>query len=120
VAFYADFRRRRGRSIIANPAVYILSFGVWFTSWTFYGNVGRVATVGIDFLAIYLGVTLVFICGWLLLRKMVRISKNQNLVSIADFIASRYGNSSAIGALAALGAVAGTLPYIALQLKGSS
>jgi Na+/proline symporter len=120
VAFYADFRRRRGRSIIANPAVYILSFGVWFTSWTFYGNVGRVATVGIDFLAIYLGVTLVFICGWLLLRKMVRISKNQNLVSIADFIASRYGNSSAIGALAALGAVAGTLPYIALQLKGVS
>jgi Na+/proline symporter len=120
VAFYADFRRRRGRSIIANPAVYVLSFGVWFTSWTFYGNVGRVATVGIDYIAIYLGVTLVFFSGWFLLRKMVRISKNQNLVSIADFIASRYGNSTAIGALAALGAVAGTLPYIAVQLKGIS
>ncbi len=117
VAFYADRRRLSGRSIISNSMVYLLSFGVWHTSWTFYGNVGRVATVGIDFIALYIAATMVLFCGWFLLRKMVRISKEQNLVSIADFLASRYGNSPSLGALVTVVSVAVTLPYIALQLK---
>ncbi len=117
VAYYADRRRLSGRSIISNPLVYLLSIGVWHTSWTFYGNVGRVATVGIDFIALYLAATMVLFCGWYLLRKMVRISKEQNLVSIADFLASRFGNSPSLGALVTMVSVAVTLPYIALQLK---
>ena len=83
-AFYADRRREMGRSIISNAWIYALSFGIFHTSWTFYGNVGRVATVGIDFIAIYLGVTLIIFSWWYLLRKMIRISKEQNIVSIAD------------------------------------
>jgi serine phosphatase RsbU (regulator of sigma subunit)/Na+/proline symporter len=117
-AFLAVRQRQAGRSIISNATIYVLSLGVWHTSWTFYGNVGRVATVGIDFLAIYLGATLIISCWWILLRKMVRISKEQNIVSIADFIASRYGKSTGLGAMVAIFAVLGTLPYIALQLKG--
>jgi hypothetical protein len=92
-AVYADRRREMGRSITANAWIYALSFGIFHTSWTFYGNVGRVATVGIDFFAFYLGVTLIIFSWWYLLRKMIRISKGQNIVSIADFIASRYGKS---------------------------
>ena len=117
-AFYADRRRKIGRSVTANPWVYALSFGIFHTSWTFYGNVGRVATVGIDFLAIYLGVTLIIFSWWYLLRKMVRISKEQNIVSVADFIASRYGKSLPLGALVTVFAVFCTIPYIALQLQG--
>ncbi|HXV20677.1 MAG TPA: SpoIIE family protein phosphatase [Desulfuromonadales bacterium] len=117
-AVYADRRREMGRSITSNAWIYALSFGIFHTSWTFYGNVGRVATVGIDFLAFYLGVTLIIFSWWYLLRKMVRISKEQNIVSIADFIASRFGKSLPLGALVTLFAVFCTLPYIALQLKG--
>ena len=117
-AVYADRRREMGRSITSNAWIYALSFGIFHTSWTFYGNVGRVATVGIDFLAFYLGATLIIFSWWYLLRKMVRISKEQNIVSIADFIASRYGKSLPLGALVTLFAVFCTLPYIALQLKG--
>jgi len=117
-AFYADRRREQGRSLLANAWIYALSFGIFHTSWTFYGNVGRVATVGIDFIAIYLGATLIIFSWWYLLRKMVRISKAQNIVSIADFIASRYGKSLPLGALVTLFAVLCTVPYIALQLKG--
>jgi phosphoserine phosphatase RsbU/P len=117
-AYYADRRRERGRSITANPWVYALSFGIFHTAWTFYGNVGRVATVGIDFLAFYLGTTLIIFSWWYLLRKMIRISKEQNIVSIADFIASRYGKSLPLGALVTVFAVFCTVPYIALQLKG--
>jgi sigma-B regulation protein RsbU (phosphoserine phosphatase) len=117
-AFYADRRREMGRSIISNAWIYALSFGIFHTSWTFYGNVGRVATVGVDFLAIYLGVTLIIFSWWYLLRKMVRISKEQNIVSISDFIASRYGKSLPLGAIVTIFAVLCTVPYIALQLKG--
>jgi len=117
VAFYADRQRKRGRSVIDNPTVYSLSLAVYCTSWTFYGSVGRAATSGIDFLTIYLGPTLMAFSWWFLLRKIVRISKEQNVASIADFISSRYGKSSALGAIVTIFAVLGIMPYIALQLK---
>ncbi len=117
VAWYADRQRSRGRSLIDNPNVYSLSLAVYCTSWTFYGSVGRAATNGIDFLPIYLGPTLIAFSWWFLLRKMVRISKEQNIVSIADFISSRYGKSSLLGAVVTIFSVVGIMPYIALQLK---
>ena len=117
VAYYADRQRKRGRSLIDNPSVYSLSLAVYCTSWTFYGSVGRAATTGIDFLAIYLGPTLIAFSWWFLLRKIVRISKEQNIASIADFISSRYGKSSLLGAVVTIFAVLGIMPYIALQLK---
>jgi len=117
VAFYADRRYALGRSLIDNANVYSLSLAVYCTSWTFYGSVGRAATNGIDFLTIYLGPTLVAFSWWFLLRKIVRISKEQNIGSIADFISSRYGKSAFLGAIVTLFAVLGIMPYIALQLK---
>ncbi|MEJ2492681.1 MAG: sodium:solute symporter, partial [Desulfuromonadales bacterium] len=117
VAFYADRQRRMGRSLIDNPTIYTLSLAVYCTSWTFYGSVGRAATSGLDFLTIYLGPTLMAFSWWFLLRKIVRISKEQNVTSIADFISSRYGRSSMLGAIVTIFAVIGIMPYIALQLK---
>ncbi len=46
IAWYADRRALAGRSLIANPWVYSLSLAVYATAWTFYGSVGRAATVG--------------------------------------------------------------------------
>ncbi len=117
VAYYADTRCNSGRSLINNPYIYSLSLGVYCTSWTFYGSVGLAATSGLDFLPIYLGPTLIAFTWWFLLRKMVRVSKDQNIVSIADFISSRYDRSSGLGALVTLISVLGIMPYIALQLK---
>ncbi|MGK2943272.1 MAG: SpoIIE family protein phosphatase [Desulfuromonadales bacterium] len=120
VAYYADRQRERGHSLVDNPSVYSLSLAVYCTSWTFYGSVGRAATNGIDFLAIYLGPTLIAFSWWFLLRKMVRISKELNITSIADFISSRYGKSPLLGAVVTVFAVIGIMPYIALQLKAVS
>jgi Na+/proline symporter/serine phosphatase RsbU (regulator of sigma subunit) len=117
VAYYADARRDIGRSLINNPYIYSLSLGVYCSSWTYYGSVGRAATSGLDFLPIYLGPTLIAFTWWFLLRKMARVSKEQNIVSIADFISSRYDRSPWLGALVTLIAVLGIMPYIALQLK---
>jgi Na+/proline symporter len=120
IAFYADKRADAGRSIIANPYIYALSMAVYATSWTFYGSVGRAAQNGVGFLPIYLGPTLVAALWWIILRKMIVISKANRITSIADFIASRYGKSGLLGGLVTIIAVVGIIPYIALQLKAVS
>src|SRR5262249_25530369 len=101
-------------------SVYALSIAVYCTSWTFYGSVGRAAERGIDFLPIYLGPTLTFCLGWLVLRKILRVAKANRLTSIADLIASRFGKSAALAGLVTVLAVVGSVPYIALQLKATS
>ncbi len=110
----------RGRRRPPRAWVYVLSLGVYCSSWTYYGSVGRASERGIDFLPIYLGPTLVCVLGWPLLAKILRISKAHRITSIADFIASRYGKSGLLAGLVTLIAVAGSLPYIALQLKAVS
>jgi Na+/proline symporter/signal transduction histidine kinase len=120
IAWYGDKRADAGRSIIANPYIYALSLAVYATTWTFYGSVGRAAENGIGFLPVYLGPTLMAALWWLVLRKMIRISKANRITSIADFIASRYGKSRLLGGLVTVIAVVGVVPYIALQLKAVS
>ncbi|MCM2252947.1 MAG: histidine kinase, partial [Ramlibacter sp.] len=117
IAYWGDKRADAGRSIIANPYIYALSMAVYATSWTFYGSVGRAAAGGVGFLPIYLGPTLMAALFWLVLRKMIRISKVNRITSIADFIGARYGKSALLGGLVTVIAVVGIVPYIALQLK---
>ena len=117
IAYWGDKRADQGRSIIASPYIYALSIGVYCTSWTFYGSVGRAASTGLDFLPIYLGPTLTFFLWWVVLRRILRISKANRITSIADFIASRYGKSTLLGGLVTVIAVVGIMPYISLQLK---
>ncbi len=120
IAWHADRRADEGRSLIANPVVYALSLGVYCTTWTFYGSVGRAAASGIGFLPIYLGPTLLFALAGFILQKMIRVAKANRITSIADFVASRYGKSQLLGGLVTVIAVIGVIPYIALQLKAVS
>jgi Na+/proline symporter/nitrogen-specific signal transduction histidine kinase len=120
IAYYGDKRAEAGRSIVAKPSVYALSLAVYATSWTYYGSVGRAADTGVGFLPIYLGPTLMFALGWVVLRKIIRISKAHRITTIADFVASRYGKSTLLGGLVTVIAVIGIVPYISLQLKAIS
>jgi len=120
IAYYADERADAGRSVIASPYIYSLSLAVYATAWTFYGSVGRAASNGVGFLPIYIGPTLMIALWWVVMRKIVRISKQNRITSLADFIASRYGKSALLGGLVTLIAVIGILPYISLQLKAVS
>ncbi len=120
IAYYGDHRADRGRSIIANPYIYSLSLGVYATAWTFYGSVGRAAADGVGFLPIYLGPTILMALWWLVIRKIIRISKTNRITSLADFVSSRYGKSALLAGLVTIIAVIGVVPYIALQLKAVS
>jgi Na+/proline symporter/nitrogen-specific signal transduction histidine kinase len=120
IAYYGDKRADADRSIISNPYIYALSLAVYCTAWTFYGSVGLASRSGLTFLTIYIGPTLMAMLGWLVFRKIIRISKVHRITSIADFIASRYGKSSTLGGLVTIIAVAGVIPYIAVQIKAIS
>lgn len=120
IAYWGDRRAALGRTLVGNPWIYALSIAVYCTAWTFYGSVGRAVSGGVEFLTIYLGPTLMFALGWVVFRKMIRISKVNHITSIADFISSRYGKSHWLGGLVTIIAVIGIMPYISLQLKAVS
>src|SRR3954447_5092553 len=116
VASYGDrlSPRQRGR---ASGLIYPLSLAIYCTSWTFFGSVGFATRTSVDFLAIYIGPILMIAVGTPLLRRVIQLAKSQNITSIADFIAARYGKSQAVAATVAAIAIIGSVPYIALQLK---
>jgi Na+/proline symporter/signal transduction histidine kinase len=117
IASYGD-RRRTPLQPRVRAWVYSLSLAVYCTSWTFFGAVGQAAEQLWAFLPIYLGPVLLMVCAPWVLQKMVLISKQENITSIADFIAARYGKSHSLAVVVALICLIGVLPYIALQLKG--
>ncbi len=118
IAWMAERRASQGKlGILRSPVVYTLSISVYCTAWTYYGAVGSAARNGLEFVAIYLGPTLVFVGWWWFLRKLVRVGRAQRVTSIADLISSRYGKSATLAVIVTLLAVVGTTPYIALQLQ---
>jgi Na+/proline symporter len=118
IAYVGDSRtRNRSGGFLRSPFVYTLSISVYCTSWTFYGAVGSAARNGLEYLAIYLGPTIMFIGWWFILRRLVRISHDQRITSVADLLSSRFGKSSRLAVLVTVIAVIAIAPYIALQLK---
>ncbi len=121
VAYFADREAKRKKPAwLSSPLIYTLSLSVYCTAWTFYGAVGSAARSGIEFLAIYVGPSLVFFSWWVILRKMVRIGRSQNITSIADFISSRFGKSNTIAVIVTCICLVAVTPYIALQLQSIS
>ncbi|MDN3617937.1 sensor histidine kinase [Polaribacter undariae] len=118
IAFFAE--KKRQSKWVNNPYVYTLSLAVYCSAWTYYGSVGIAATSGIHFLPIYLGPVIAAPLWIVVLRKIIRISKQHKISSIADFISLRYGNNRFLGALVTVVCLFGTLPYISLQLKAVS
>ncbi|ODT08929.1 MAG: hybrid sensor histidine kinase/response regulator [Mesorhizobium sp. SCN 65-20] len=102
------------------PFIYALSLAIYCTSWTFFGSVGLASERGLEFLAIYIGPILVFIFGFPLLGRIIKLAKAEKITSIADFLGARYGKSFSVASIATLIATVGAIPYIALQLKAIS
>src|ERR1700733_8383494 len=116
IAWWGD---KGGRRFIARgrPLIYALSLAVYCTTWTYYGSVGLASAHGLDFLPIYIGPILVVGFGHRLVARIAALAKAQNITSVADFVAARYGKAQHVGALVAFVAVLASAPYIALQLK---
>ena len=120
IAALAERFGRRLRVARLRTVTYVLAISVYCTAWTFYGSVGLAANRGLEFLTIYLGPALIALTWPTLLRKLIRVAKEQRITTISDFIGSRYGKSAPLGTLVAVLVVCGMIPYIALQLKAVS
>ena len=120
VASYGDRTDRFRTDRRSRHLIYPLSLAIYCTSWTFFGSVGLASRTGFEFLTIYVGpIVMIGLCYPFIIR-IVRLAKANNITSIADFIAARYGKSQAVAAAVALIAIISTIPYIALQLKAVS
>ncbi|GAB3790580.1 PAS domain-containing hybrid sensor histidine kinase/response regulator [Dyella agri] len=118
VAWVGDRRPLYPRQPRLRPYVYALALATYCSSWTFYGAVGTAARSGLAYLPIYLGPILLFLAGYGLMQRLVRVASRRNIISIADFIGARFGKSHGLAALVAVIAVVAVVPYLALQLKG--
>ena len=112
-----DGAGRRFASGRSRAFVYALSLAVYCTSWTYYGSVGLASEHGLDFLPIYIGPILVIGLGAPFIARIANLARAQNVTTVADFVSARYGKSQAVAAVAALIALIGSAPYVALQLK---
>ncbi|MDO1529425.1 PAS-domain containing protein [Fulvimonas sp. R45] len=117
VAWLGDRRPLYPRQPRLRPFVYALALATYCSSWTFYGAVGTAARSGLAYLPIYLGPALLFLLGFGLMRRLVRVAMRRNITSIADFIGARFGKSHGLAAVVAAIAVVAVVPYLALQLK---
>ena len=117
VGYYIQHLAGKGVRIKKNPTLYSLSLAVYCTAWTFYGSVGLAADHVLEYMAIYLGPTLTAPLWWVVIRKMIRISKVQRLGTLSEFISARYGKDQSIGQWVSMFFLIGIIPYIALQIK---
>lgn len=113
---YATEHGKLPAGMAGHPLTYVLSLGVYATTWTYYGSVGFAAGQGYTFLTVYLGVTIAFALAPVLLEPLLRLVRDYQLTSLADLFAFRF-RSQAAGIMVTLFMLAGTLPYLALQIQ---
>lgn len=113
---YGTERQWLPQRLVRHPLAYVLSLGVYTTTWTYYGSVGFADRAGLGFLTIYLGVALAFVLAPLLLLPILRLTRTYQLTSAADVFAFRF-DSHLAGVLVTLTMLMGSLPYLALQIR---
>jgi Na+/proline symporter/C4-dicarboxylate-specific signal transduction histidine kinase len=120
VARFSERRRASGSGWTNSPVVYALALGVYCTTWTFYGSIGKATIDGMLFLPVYLGPTIGMFFAPLILDRLIRLKERHHITSLADFISARYAKSRLVAALVTVMLLFGTVPYAALQLKSLS
>ncbi|MFE8601784.1 ATP-binding protein [Archangium violaceum] len=119
VLFLIAYAAERGlipSRITQHPLAYALALGVYATSWSYFGSVGYASQHGFRYLAIYLGATLSCLLVPVLWRPLLELTRRLQLTSLADLFAFRYPGQ-ATGTAVTLVLLAGTLPYLALQVR---
>jgi len=80
------------------PYVYALSLAVYCTSWTFYGTVTQAARYGWPLPPTFVGTILLYVFAAAAMVKLVRLARESNATSLADFIATRLGKDGWLAA----------------------
>lgn len=100
---------------IQHPMTYVLTLGIFASTWSLQGIIGLADLHGYGFLAHYLGLAGMFLFAPLILIPLLRICRNNMLSSLADLLAFRF-RSQLVGAIITLVLIITLLPLIALQI----
>lgn len=112
---YLVERKLLPAKITQHPFVYVLAMGVYVSAWAFYGTVGLAYQTGYAYLAYYLGAAGAFMLAPILLKPLLRLSRNYQLSSLADMLAFRY-RSRLAGVSVTLLMLCASIPLLTLQI----
>lgn len=117
LAFWGD---RRFKDNQQHPIIYSLAMGVHCTSWAFFGTTTQAAQYGWAFIPTYLGIILVMLFAFPVLRQIAQMCHRNQISSLADFIGLQFQKSHMLAAMVSILCFFGVVPYIALQLDAVS
>lgn len=107
------------KQIVQHPATYVLSLGIYASSWAYYGSLGIASEHGYVFLAFYFGLSGAFLLAPVLLSPILRITRTYQLSSLADMFAFRF-RSPIAGTVATILMLATAMPLLSLQIQAVS
>ena len=116
VGYQADRQRAETKGRRFQSLRYGLSLATLCSAWTYFGGVGDASTGSWLYVANAMGPIIAITVGYPIWHRIALLSKQENVGSLADFLAARYGRSRALGILTTCVACLGALPYISLQL----
>lgn len=113
---YATNKRWIPTRISRHPLTYILSLGIFFSAWSFYGVIDLANRFGYGALAYYMGVGAFFLFAPVIQAPLAELCQRFQLRSIADLLVFRY-SSQAAGTLATLCMLLTILPLLVIQIQ---
>lgn len=111
----------RSSSLSPTPRklLYSLSFTVYGSGWIYLGITESGNTHLWNFLPLFIGPIFIFVFFHRVLVKILVISQQENVTSVPDFIAKRYGNCKPLAIIVTILCLVAFIPYITLQLKAT-
>lgn len=117
MAYLVERRRDPWGGWLANPLVFTLALGVYYTGWGYFGGGAGLVRGGLSYVPHWMGWIFLFLFGWPLLLKALRFARAHKISTLPSFFALRFEGEPWLGGLVAVFLVAAMLPYIALQLQ---
>ncbi len=113
---YATNRRWIPTKITNHPAMYILSLGIFFSAWSFYGVIDLAYNFGYGALTYYMGIGALFLFAPVVQAPLAELCQRFQLRSIADLLVFRY-SSQVAGSLATFCMLLAILPLLVIQIQ---
>ena len=104
------------KKITNHPATYVLSLGIFFSAWSFYGVIDLAFEFGYGALAYYMGTGAFFLFAPIIQAPLAELCQRFQLRSIADLLVFRY-NSQRVGSLTTLFITLAIVPLLILQIQ---
>jgi len=90
----------------------------YFSTWSFYGVHGKAMLGAWAYLGFYAGPAAIVLLWPFLLVRIIKISRRLSATDLVGFVCRRYGDSGLLKTCVISLILAGTVPYLSVQLLG--